>query len=272
MGPSRYRRPPPLGPRPLVCCHSQASPNCSGVQSLNGRPSSIINRSLFCPILASNCFMSATLLGPKHPINPMARATPRTHRGRRATHLLWLFAYLPACSSRKNPLAFLPCMIWINIDCFMTQDKALLSFIASKYLPLNIMGDTFNILGELQKAPSSSSFPLLLSRSRSSRQMLHPSWLHPPHAPWLHNPIHKRNDFERSLNRGTMPPHQSLFVGWWRAVEWALAKNTTNPMEVKPQGSQWPEHVFTHAQAEQAVTRSGCSLREGSTTPRMGRA
>jgi hypothetical protein len=27
-------------------------------------------------------------------------------------------------------------MIWINIDCFMTQDKALLSFIASEYLPL----------------------------------------------------------------------------------------------------------------------------------------
>ena len=31
-------------------------------------------------------------------------------------------------------------MIWINIDCYMTQDKALLSFIASEYLPLNIIG------------------------------------------------------------------------------------------------------------------------------------
>ena len=232
MGPSRYTRPTRPTRRPPVCVHSQASPNCRGVQSLNGRPSSVINRSLFCPILASNWFMSATLLGP-HPGNPMARATPRTHRGRRATHLLWLFAYLPACPSRKNPMAFLPCMIWINIDCFMTQDKALLSFIASEYLPLNIMEDTFNFLDELQKEPSSSHFPPLLARSRSSRQRLHPSWLHPPLAPWLHNPIHKRNDFERSLNRGTMPPHQSMFVGWWRVVEWALAKNTTTPVEGK---------------------------------------
>jgi hypothetical protein len=182
MGPSRYRRPTRPARRPPVCVHSQASPNCSGVQSFNGRPSSVINRSLFCPILASNCFVSATLLGP-HPVNPMARATPRTHRGRRATHLLWLFAYLLACSSRKNPMGFLPCMIWINIDCFMTQDKALLSFIASEYLPLNIMEDTFNFLDELQKELSSSHFPPLLSRSRPSRQMLHPSWLHPPHAP-----------------------------------------------------------------------------------------
>jgi hypothetical protein len=104
--------------------------------------------------------MSATLLGPKHPCNPMARATPRTHRGRRGTRMLWLFAYLLACSSRKNPMGFLPCMIWINIDCFMTQDKALLSFIASESLPLNMGDYSFRRFFWLDKPDTRTELPL----------------------------------------------------------------------------------------------------------------
>lgn len=101
---------------PCICSHSQASPNFNGVHSLIGRPSSVINLSLFCPILASNCFMNSTLLGPIHPDSPMARAIPRTHKEKRVTDIRWLFIYLylPACSERKNFMAFLLCMIKIR--------------------------------------------------------------------------------------------------------------------------------------------------------------